>query len=40
MDSRYYPGVEADVTRLINELRTLFDQEYELLALVIQRAVV
>ena len=30
MDSRYYPGVEADVTRLINELRTLFDQEYEL----------
>ena len=29
MDSRYYPGVEADVHQLINELRNLFDQDYE-----------
>ncbi|HVF54935.1 MAG TPA: zinc ribbon domain-containing protein [Pyrinomonadaceae bacterium] len=27
MDSRYYPGVEADVTQLIGELRTLFDSD-------------
>ena len=29
MDSRYYPGVEADVSKLMTELRTLFDQDYE-----------
>lgn len=29
MDSRYYPGVEADVSRLVSELRTIFDQDYE-----------
>ncbi len=29
MDSRYYPGVEADVPKLSTELRTLFDSEYE-----------
>src|SRR5436853_4959456 len=29
MDSRYYPGVEADVSKLTAELRTLFDQDYE-----------
>ncbi|MEP6743010.1 MAG: hypothetical protein ABJB61_10970 [bacterium] len=29
MDSRYYPGVEADVSRLITELRNLFDSDYE-----------
>jgi hypothetical protein len=29
MDSRYYPGVEADVSRLVAELRTIFDQDYE-----------
>ena len=29
MDSRYYPGVEADVSKLVAELRTLFDQDYE-----------
>jgi hypothetical protein len=29
MDSRYYPGVEADVHRLITELRNLFDEDYE-----------
>jgi hypothetical protein len=29
MDSRYYPGVEADATQLMAELRKLFDSEYE-----------
>ena len=29
MDSRYYPGVEADVSKLVVELRSLFDQDYE-----------
>ena len=29
MDSRYYPGVEADVPRLLVELRHLFDGDYE-----------
>ena len=29
MDSRYYPGVEADVFRLVAELRNIFDQDYE-----------
>jgi len=29
MDSRYYPGVEADVPRLMVELRSLFDEGYE-----------
>ena len=29
MDSRYYPGVEADVSRLTAELRNLFDSDYE-----------
>ena len=29
MDSRYYPGVEADVLRLVSELRSIFDQDYE-----------
>ena len=29
MDSRYYPGVEADVSRLSSELRNLFDSDYE-----------
>src|SRR5258708_7491865 len=30
MDSRYYPGVEADVPKLIAELRRLFDEDYEI----------
>ena len=30
MDSRYYPAVEADVSKLITELRTLFDEDYEI----------
>ncbi len=29
MDSRYYPGVEADVSQLTAELRNLFDEDYE-----------
>jgi hypothetical protein len=29
MDSRYYPGVEADVPQLGAELRGLFDSEFE-----------
>jgi len=29
MDSRYYPGVEADVSKLIAELRGLLDEDYE-----------
>ena len=29
MDSRYYPGVEADLPKLITELRGLFDEDYE-----------
>ena len=29
MDSRYYPGVEADVFKLVAQLRTIFDQDYE-----------
>lgn len=29
MDSRYYPGVEADIAKLLQELRGLFDQDFE-----------
>src|SRR5206468_5983550 len=29
MESRYYPGVEADVIRLMTELRDLFDKDFE-----------
>src|SRR6266496_3428612 len=29
MDSRYYPSVEVDVPKLSTELRTLFDDDYE-----------
>jgi Double zinc ribbon len=29
MESRYYPGVEADVIKLMTELRTLFDEDFE-----------
>ena len=29
MDSRYYPGVEADIPKLNAALRVLFDSEYE-----------
>lgn len=29
MDSRFYPGVEADISKLTLELRVLFDQDFE-----------
>jgi len=29
MDSRYYPGVEADIPKLHAELRNVFDSDYE-----------
>jgi hypothetical protein len=29
MDSRYYPGVEADIPQLMAELHKLFDTDYE-----------
>src|SRR6187431_1592235 len=29
MDSRYYPGVEADIPKLHAELRNVFDSEYK-----------
>src|SRR5205809_3126230 len=29
MESRYYPGVEADITKLTTELRDLFDEDFE-----------
>src|ERR1044072_2851610 len=32
MDSRYYPGVEADIPTLQAELRNIFDSEYEVQA--------
>ena len=32
MDSRYYPGVEADIPKLHAELRNVFDSDYEVQA--------
>jgi len=29
MESRYYPGVEVDVPKVMSELRTLFDEDFE-----------
>src|SRR5881397_3114691 len=29
MESRYYPGVEADVVKLMTQLRSLFDEDYD-----------
>jgi len=29
MESRYYPGVEADVPKLMTELRDLFDEDFD-----------
>src|SRR5437762_11226454 len=29
MESRYYPGVEADTIRLMTELRDLFDEDFD-----------
>ncbi len=30
MESRYYPGVEADTIKLMTELRDLFDENFDL----------
>src|SRR6478609_10938497 len=30
MESRYYPGVEADVVKLMTELRDLFDEDFDI----------
>jgi hypothetical protein len=38
MDNRYYPGVEADAAQLTNELRKLFDSEYQVQVLQIGSA--
>ena len=35
MESRFYPGVEADVELLMGELRLLFDSEYEIQTMTI-----
>lgn len=40
MDSRYYPGVEADVSTLIEELRKLFDDDYEVQTMHVSTTVV
>jgi hypothetical protein len=29
MESRYYPGVEADVVKLMTDLRSLFDEDFD-----------
>ncbi len=29
MDNRFYPGVEADATQLVTELRNIFDEAYD-----------
>jgi len=29
MESRYYPGVEADVIKLMTQLRSLFDEDFD-----------
>src|SRR5437763_16668303 len=29
MESRYYPGVEADTIKLMTELRDVFDEDFE-----------
>src|SRR5207237_770993 len=29
MESRYYPGVEVDITSLMTSLRDLFDEDFE-----------
>jgi hypothetical protein len=33
MDSRYYSGVEADINKLLAELRSLFDEDFEVQAM-------
>ncbi|MCA1816649.1 MAG: zinc ribbon domain-containing protein [Acidobacteria bacterium] len=41
MDSRYYPGVEADVQQLVAELRKLFDEgDYEVQTMQVSQTAV
>jgi hypothetical protein len=41
MDSRYYPGVEADVQQLVAELRRLFDEgDYEVQTMQVSQTAV
>lgn len=40
MDSRYYPGVEVDVTNLTAELRKLFDENFEVQTMHVSTTVV
>src|ERR1051325_5877340 len=41
MDSRYYPGVEADVQQLVTELRKLFDEgDYEVQTMQVSQTAV
>jgi len=40
MDTRYYPGVEANLPRLITELRVLFDEDYEVQTLYVSSTTV
>src|SRR3989440_1266362 len=40
MDSRYYPGVEADIPRLMAELRNLFDEDYEVQTMNVSSTIV
>ena len=41
MDSRYYPGVEADVQQLVGELRKLFDEgDYEVQTMQVSQTTV
>ncbi|MFN2514965.1 MAG: hypothetical protein ABR556_02025 [Pyrinomonadaceae bacterium] len=40
MDTRYYPGVEANLPRLIAELRGLFDKDYEVQTLYVSSTTV
>lgn len=40
MDNRYYPGVEVDVEALTTELRTLFDEDYEVQTMQVSQTAV
>src|SRR5258707_7044817 len=40
MESRYYPGVEADVIKLMTELRSLFDEDFDVQTMQVSSAAV
>src|SRR5260370_15873631 len=40
MESRYYPGVEADVIKLMSELRSLFDEDFDVQTMQVSSAAV